>query len=50
MVVDWNGTTIFWGHGQEYSDSQSNCRILRRAMSQKGLDGLPWYFACLKTI
>ena len=32
--------TIFTGHGQACSDSQSNCRILRRAMSQKGLDRL----------
>ena len=32
--------TIFRGHGQACSDSQSNCRILRRAMSRKGLDRL----------
>ena len=30
-------TIIFGGHGQACSYSQSNCNILRSAMSEKGL-------------
>ena len=36
--------TIFGEHGLACPDRQSNFRVLRRATSQKGLCGLPWFF------
>ena len=38
MQVD---STVFGGYGQACWNSQSNCRILRREISHKGLSGLP---------
>ena len=42
------GTTIFGGHGWACTDNQPSLRVLRRAISQKGLDGLPWFFTAIK--
>ena len=33
--------TIFVGDCQACPESQSNCRILRKAISHKGINGLP---------
>ena len=35
------GTTIFGGSGQACQDSQSNCRVLKKEISHKELNGLP---------
>ena len=42
--------TIFGGQGLACPDRQSNFRVLRRATSQKGLCGLPGFFACKKNL
>ena len=42
-------TTIFGENGQTSTDSLSNCRILTRVTSCKGLDGLPWVLTGINT-
>ena len=37
-------TNVLCEHSQVCPDNQSNCRIHKRAISQKRHEGLPWFF------